>query len=116
MVEDSETIIRLARIPENRHPLAIYSGVFSVPILARMVAISLCRVPRSRDPGYVLYFLNSAGQDLETIQTDSLRSALDEAHTHTGLVDGDWTTCRIEVLSDDREFDLDALAAHLPDP
>lgn len=108
---DRETIIRLARVPDDRHPLPIMSGDPPEPIPARILAISRTRTSAGR-PAYVLYFLDGAGRVLELLQEETMRAALDQAHRLVRVGADAWTVCKVE-MREDGHLDPAALEALL---
>ena len=92
-------IVRVAPIPSEAQPLRIWAGEPVAPIPAHWAAIAL--VP-TRPRAYILYLLGHAGEVLETLQYETMRIALDQAHAITGIADGDWRRCNVETPDGER--------------
>lgn len=101
-MEETERIIRIARIPDSAHPLPSGFWGDGVSVRAGWAAIAIVLQERHRVPNYHLYWLGDDGEMLDLLDYESMEIALDQARVQAHIQAGSWRKCKIPVYVDRR--------------
>lgn len=110
-MDETERIIRIARIPESAHPLPPGYWGDGVSVRADWAAIAIALQERHRVPSYHLYWLGGDAEMLDLHDFESMEIALDQARVLAHIQLSSWRKCKIPVYID-RRIDLVVFAQY----